>query len=642
MKKLVLLFTVFASTFAFAQNEEVIMTVDGKPVYKSEFEYIFRKNNKSENVTQKELDEYMDLFVKFKLKVTEARELKLDTLPKIKSELEGYRAQLAQQYLFDNQVTESLIQEAYSRMQQDVHASHILARTAVGDTMQAFKKIWDIYKKLENGENFTDLAAKLSEDPSAKKNKGDLGYFSAFRMIYPFETAAYNTEVGKYSKPVRTRFGYHIIYVHDKRPARAKMEASHILVKVDSTTTDEKAKAKIDEIYGLLKNGSDFSELATSHSDDGVSSKNGGALGWFSPGEMVPEFEDAAHALNNDGDFSKPFRTEFGWHIVKRTGKKEIGSLDENLPLIKSKINRDERAQRSRKSKIEQLKREYNYKVNADVRKKLNKIIRPEFFENNAFKPEMADKYANDIIFTFADQKLDVKSVILYTYEANNAYPEGKNLDEFIDEQIDALAANRIITYERANLENKYPKFRALMDEYTDGVLLFELTDQKVWGKAIRDTSGLQAFYEANKTNFMWKDRADVSILTTSNKKFASKAYKMMSKGIAADSVANYINKDSQLNIKLEQGVFETSEHDVLKNSTWEKKLYKPSNTIGDGSKYYIINIKDVYPAQPKKLNEARGLITSKYQDKLEKDWLDELNKKYKIEVNKNVLYSIK
>jgi peptidyl-prolyl cis-trans isomerase SurA len=204
------------------------------------------------------------------------------------------------------------------------------------------------------------------------------------------------------------------------------------------------------------------------------------------------------------------------------------------------------------------------------------------------------------------------------------------------------LADNRIIQYERANLENKYPKFRALMDEYTDGVLLFELTDQRVWGRAIKDTLGLQAYYEANKNNFMWKDRADVSILSTTNKKLASKAYKMISKGIAADSVANYINKDSQLNIKLEQGIFEIPEHDVLKTSSWEKKLYKPTNTIGDGSKYYIINVKELYPSQPKKLNEARGLITSKYQDELEKAWLNDLMKNHKVEVNKEVLYSIK
>ncbi len=645
MKRIVLLLSVFVSTMLFAQNDEVIMTIDGNPVYKSEFEYIFKKNNRQQTVSQKDLDEYMDLFIKFKLKVNEARAIKMDTLPKLKMELEGYRAQLAHQYLFDNEVTDKLIEEAYERMKYDIRASHILVRLGVNDTLTAFNKINDIYKRLEKGEKFDELAKKFSEDPSVKNNGGDLGYFSAFRMVYPFETAAYNTPVGSYSKPIRTRFGYHIVYVTDKRAARPAMKASHILIKVDSTTTDDKAQKKINELYDLLKKGEDFSELATKYSDDKSTAKKGGDLDWFSPGDMVQEFEDAAHSISNNGEFSKPFRSEFGWHIVKRTGKNSLGTLDENTSFIKNKINRDDRAQQSRQSKIAQLKKEYNYKVDAKSRKMLNKLIKPEnFSKETSFKPEMAsqfDKYEKDVLFTYADRSYSLKTFLTYIHEVNREYPSGKSLDEFIDNNIDAISSNQIIVYERSILYNKYPKFKQLIDEYTDGVLLFELTDQKVWGKAIKDTLGLNAFYEANKNQFMWKDRADVIIYSTADKKLASKVYKLAKKGKSKEYIDTTINKNSTLNLTIESGVFEIPEHPILKNNAWEKKLYKPSNQFGNNM-YYTIQVMNTYAAQPKSLNEARGVIVSKYQDYLENQWVKELMSIHKVEVNKNVLYSVK
>jgi peptidyl-prolyl cis-trans isomerase SurA len=643
MKRLVLMITVFASAYSFAQTDEVIMTIDGSPVYKSEFEYIFRKNNRQETITQKDLDEYMDLFVKFKLKVNEAKEIKLDTMSKLKQELEGYRAQLAHQYLFDNDVTDKLINEAYERMKYDVHASHILVRLGVNDTVAAFNKINEVYARLEKGEKFNDLAKRFSEDPSVKNNGGDLGYFSAFRMVYPFETGVYNTPVGSYSKPIRTRFGYHVVYVHDKRPARPAMRASHILVKVDSTSSDERASKKINEILDLLNKGGDFSELAIKYSDDKVSAANGGDIDWFSPGDMVTEFEDVAHSLAKNGDYSKPFKTQYGWHIVKRTDKKELGSLEDNIPLIKNKINRDDRAQKSRQAKITQLKKEYNYKVNADAKKKLAKLIKIEnFSKEGGFKAEeIANKYENEAIFTYADRSYSLKNMIMYIHEANREFPDNKSIEEFIDDNINAISSNQIIVYERSVLYDKYPKFKALIDEYTDGVLLFELTDQKVWGKAIRDTTGLEEFYEANKQNFMWKDRADVVIYSSANKKTAAKVYKLAKKGKTPEEIDASINVNSELNLTIEKGVFETPEHPILKDKVWDAKLYKPSNQFGNNM-FYIVDVKNVYPAQPKNINEARGLIVSKYQDHLEQQWVSALMSKHKVEVNKNVLYSIK
>ena len=373
MKKLIVCISFLLGTLVvFAQKNDspILMEIGDKKITLEEFEAIYNKNSDNKKNTKEEVEDYLDLYIKFKLKVVEAEDLGMDTLPAFIQELEGYRKQLAQPYLSDREVTEKLIEEAYERMKYDVKAAHILVKVTLEadpkDTLAAYNKIMKIRKRIVGGEDFEKVAAEVSEDPSAKNNQGNLGYFSAFQMVYPFETAAYETEVGKISMPVRTSFGYHLVKTIDKRKARGIMKVAHIMVRADKKLGEEEInqkKEKIDEIYAkVTAKDADFTALARQYSEDKESAKRGGELPAFGAGKMVEEFETAAFALENDGDISVPILTDYGWHIIKRLELKNLESYEELYPTLKAKVARDSRANKSKEIVIENIKKENNFK----------------------------------------------------------------------------------------------------------------------------------------------------------------------------------------------------------------------------------------------------------------------------------------
>lgn len=329
-----------------AQNKDAtVLTIDNEAVTVEEFENIFRKNNRDSIITPAALDEYMELFINFKLKVKAARELGMDTVAKFRNELAGYRAQLARPYLTDGDKLDELVAEAYKNMQKDVKARHILVKCEANatpeDTLRAFTKAMSLYTRIAAGEDFETIARENSDDPSAKQNGGDLGYFTAFQMVYPFEEAAYGAKIGEVVRPVRTRYGYHIIEVEDMRPARGEIRVAHIMVKEKKEDGGAKnAEDKINEIYSELQKGASFEELAAKYSEDGSSAKKGGELPFFGPNKMVPEFEEASFALKNDNELSKPFKTSYGWHIVKRLELKPVAAFEQVERDSKQSIER--------------------------------------------------------------------------------------------------------------------------------------------------------------------------------------------------------------------------------------------------------------------------------------------------------------
>ncbi|MCC6684447.1 MAG: peptidylprolyl isomerase, partial [Bacteroidia bacterium] len=352
-------------------TDEVLFTFGTDTVYRSEFERIYSKNNTSkEKPDEKSIREYLDLYVNFKLKVKEAIRMGLDTLPSFKSELAGYRKQLAQPYLIDQKVSQQLVKEAYERMKYEINASHILIRLDENalpkDTIAAYKKIMDLRAKIMKGESFDSVAAKFSEDPSAVSNYGNLGWFTAFQMIYQFETGAYTTEPGKISMPVRTRFGYHLIKVIDKRAATGEIKVAHIGIRVPSSATSEQQleiKSRVDAIYTKLKQGEKFEDLVKQYSEDERTAQQKGELNWFSGtnNSFPQEFKDAAFALKENGTFSAPVRTSFGWHIIKRVDKRGLQPLAELEESIKSKVARDSRQDQNKRAVIDRIKRENSF-----------------------------------------------------------------------------------------------------------------------------------------------------------------------------------------------------------------------------------------------------------------------------------------
>lgn len=615
------------STFMlFAQEDEILLTIDGEPVTKAEFEYIYSKNNNNvfSEADKKSPEDYLDLFIDFKLKVIEAENLKMDTSKSFINELAGYRNEIAAPYLTDSSFDEQLVKDTYDRMTREVDASHILLRLDPNATPEQEQEVLDkinaIRQEILRGRDFGDAAVEYSEDPSAKDNKGHLGYFTAFMMVYPFENAAFETPVGEVSEPVRTRFGYHIIKVNDVRKNKGEILVAHIMKNVAQNATEEtKAaqKEKIDAIYEQLLNGADFAELAKKESDDRRTATEGGKMPWFAAGRIIPEFSTPAFAIENIGDFTKPIETPFGFHIIKKLDEKPIAPFEEMKTEIATRIKRDpERSNSSQHAFIAELKEEYQYK------------------ENELGKKELAGKsiqdsaeISNQVLFT-VDDKNYTGSDFTKWLEASNE-PNASYLSAY-DKWVDA----EVLALEDSKLEEKHPEFKYLMQEYHDGILLFNISQEKIWNFASQDTAGLEAFYEKNKGSHMWGERFKGSIITCTDAAVHEQADKLFAADMNNEEVLEHINVEGEL-IQIEDGAWEEGENPIVDYYVWngpEPADFNSELTFIRGDKV---------EAEPKTLDEARGLYISDYQKYLEEKWIKELRSKYKIKVNKKILKTV-
>lgn len=631
-------------------EDPVLLIVGGDPVTRGEFESIYRKNNTKETSTdRKALEEYLQLFINFKLKVKAAKEVGKDTVKSFQNELKGYRRQLAQPYLTDKNVNEKLIQEAYDRMKKDVRASHILislpADPLPKDTLAAFTKAMSLRTRILKGEDFTTLARMNSEDPSAKQNDGDLGYFTSMMMVYPFESAAYTTPVGEVSMPVRTKYGYHILKITNMRDAQGQVHVAHIMVKnpenaKDSVVNDN--KRKIDEIYQRIKKGEDFGQLASQFSDDRTSGKNGGQLPWFGTGKMVPEFEKISFELKNDNDVSEPFRTQYGWHIIKRLERKGVQSFDEAKADLKSKISKDSRSQVSRDAVIDKVKKESGF---VEDPKALNELIAKvdTSFLNGRWKAEAAKGMVKPV-FTIGNEATTQSEFAEFLAQNQSKQPKESVTEALVRKSYDYFRNEKIIAYEDARLEQKYPEFRMLMQEYRDGILLFEITDENVWSKALKDTVGLEAFHAQNNEKYMWGERVEAVVYKAKDAASAKTARKLVAKrakkGTTIEDIRAQVNKSSQLNLQTESGLFSKGDNEIVDGVTWMVGI-SPDKINADGTVSFV-EITKVMAPTPKTLQEARGLITADYQTFLEQEWIKELQKKYPVEVKRDVFETIK
>jgi len=620
------LFILVFTVCAFAQNEETLVTIGGENVSKAEFEYIYRKNNNNlyNDTDKKSPEDYLNLFIDFKLKVIEAENLKMDTSRAFINELEGYRNEVAEPYLTDIKYNDQLVHELYNRMQFEINASHILLMVDKGadeaKKQEVLERITKIREEIIAGKDFTQAALEYSEDPTVENNKGNLGYFSAFTMVAPFEDAAYNTPAGEVSEPVETNFGYHLIKVNDKRKNKGEILVAHIMKSIPNDATSEEIKeirSKIDFIYKQLEEGADFSELAKNESQDRRSALNGGKLPWFSSGRVVSEFANAAFALKNPGDISIPVKTNFGYHIIKKLDSRPVPDFEEAKANIEEKIRKDkERSSFSRKAFIENLKAEYGFTENKNGKKMLEGIQiedKPKIEETILFTIDSME-YNSDNFLDFVHKKKIKKGPLLQYYNG------------WVDDEI--------ISLEDSKLEEKYPEFRYLMKEYHDGILLFNISQEKIWNLASEDTVGLENFYSKNKKEFSWGERFKGNIITCESNEIREKAEDLLGSGMNIEEVAEHLNSDKEV-IKFEEGAWEEGTNHIVDYYVWNGKT--PDNF---NSETTFVRGDKIAP-EPKTLEEARGLYISEYQNYLEKNWLTELHKKYKIKVNKQLLKTI-
>ena len=634
-----LLFLGITATLA---NDPVLMKINGKPVLKSEFEYIYNKNNSNNSLDKKTLDEYVDLFVNFKLKVEEAKAQGLDTTKSFINELAGYRSQLTKPYLTDAKVDESVLQEAYNRLKEDVEVSHILIRVqqnaTPADTLDAWKKINTIAKRIEK-EDFAKVAKEVSEDESAKENNGYIGWVSAFRTVYPFETMAYNTKPGTISKPVRTAFGYHIVKVQGRRESQGEILVAHIM-RFTEQGNDEKnrsAKFKIDSIYDRVKAGDDFGKLANDLSDDRGSATKNGELPWFGAGRMIPEFENAAFALKNKGDMSAPIQSAYGWHIIKLIDRKGIDTFENMKEDLQSKVKRDERASLGLKSFVAKLKSDYKFTTNNESVKEYYSLLDKKTLTDSIFQLEAA-KLAKPIMtiatkaFTQSDFTQFLKA---------NSYTDKTAAADIIDEKYAAFAEKEILAYEDSQLEKKYEDFRFLMQEYHDGILLFEVSNNEVWEKASKDTEGLAKYFNNNKADYKWEKPHFKGRLIMCKDKETFKAAKAIVKKSHNDSIDKYLRtrlNDSIQHVKIEKNIFVQGD-----NKQVDKLAFKSKAMVEADKDYPFVFVSGkMLKTLPEDYTDVRGLVTADYQEYLEKEWIAKLRTKFTVEIDKKILETVK
>lgn len=635
-------------SFLFAQTKEVLFTIDNHPYYTDEFIRVYNKNlDLVKDDSQKDLDKYLDLFLGYKLKVEKANKIGLQNGTSYQNELKSYRNQLSKNYVNDSKVTNELVREAYDRMQQEVRASHILILVDEGaspqDTLKAYNKILDIKKRLDAGEDFVTVAKQTSEDPSVKENNGDLGYFSAFRMVYPFENATYKTKVGQVSKPFRTRFGYHIVKVVDKRANRGEVTVAHIMIvkpNVSDAAQQEKAKATIEDIYKKIQQGENFESLAQQFSEDKSSAPKGGVLQRFGSGQLSSEeFENVAFSLAKKDDISAPFQSQFGWHIIKLIEKHPVRSFDDMKGELEDKIRKDERSLLITNSLAKKLRTKYTVAKDAKALAQVKKSITDEFYSQTWQVPANTKEGNVTVLTIDKTKKITSPTFLNFVYSQQKANIKTKPIAKLTDELFEKFTDEQLISYYNENLENEFPEFRYVMDEYRDGLLLFDLMEKEIWNRAKSDTTGLMNFHKANIQNYQWKKRHDVDILSSTDKATIEKAQSFLKKGKSIDYIKEKLNKDGKVNIMVKSGLYEEN-YDVL--SQYPNVATGVTSVALKDKYYFVVNVKSTKDAGPKEFADCKGKVISDYQQYLENNWVDELKREFQIKVNTDVFAKVK
>ena len=646
------LFTLILMALVGQLSAQTLFTVGEKAVSVDEFLYVYGKNKDIGNqIDPKTPEEYLGLYIAFKRKVAEAESLGRDTIPSFLTEYNTYYRQLLKPYLTDKSVDDEIVREAYNRMSTDIRAAHIMLdlpeNALPEDTAKVYKQILAIRDRLNRGESFETIARQQSSDSYSAVNGGDLGYFTVFSMVYPFENACYNAEIGKVVGPVRTQYGYHLIKVLNKRPARYRMTAAHILLLDTEDRPNPEAAKKIQDLYKSLQAGEDFNALARKHSQDQSSLQRGGQLPAFGLNQMLPEFEDAAFGLAADGDFSEPFQTKLGWHIVKRVSREDVPAFERMQGELAGKIRRDERSNASMQAFLASLSERYQVTIDESAVNQVLKALEKGKSTAKLTKPVVtyeSMKVGLGGTKTISQTEFAARAIDAEARRLTSLNEPSENVKKVDPAQAYGVLQPMIHAALMAEAEYRLPfenaTFRFLAREYREGILVFDLTREKVWDAASQDSAQLAIFFAAFQDQYQWNNRYTGTVFTTSNEKVAKKAADQLRRGVPAEKVARVLNAKDPLALAAQDYTALESGNNTLNNK--QKLLVdmtgdsgeKVSGPLAFEDGFAVVVVTETLPAGPKALSECRGQVITDLQKALEAQWLDYLGGTYPLNLD--------
>ncbi|WP_299151347.1 peptidylprolyl isomerase [uncultured Dokdonia sp.] len=629
----------FLFSFALMGQEKVLLKVNDEEVSTEEFIRVYEKNlSLIKEVEHNSPKQYLDLFIDYKLKVQEAYKQGLDKKQAYQKEIASYRSQLAKNYLNDVQVTDDLVKEAYFRSKNELRARHILIRLRPDalpkDTLVAYNKLIAARNRIIKGEDFNKIARIYSEDPSAKQNGGDLGWFKAFKMVYPFENAAYSTPIQEVSMPFRTNFGYHIVQPTATRISQGTVQVAHIMVSLNQKDSTVSPAAKIIKVKELLDSGADFETLALNYSDDKNTAKKGGVINAFEKGQLSSDvFEKTAFNLKSIGEISEPFKTKFGWHILKLVKKNPLQAFEEIEASLTQKVTRDARARVLSEALYEKLRKKYNVTEEVAIVEYFTSVL-PEVY--NREEQLFTDKSAlTRTAFTIGDETFlysDIAKVIDNKLKRKNY----TSRSYFVENEVANFINDALKTYHLAHLEEENPEFRSLINEYKEGLLLFDLLESQIWKKAQKDSVGLRAFYNANAQNYKTPKVYNTRVFTTKQKGIATTYRKRLLKGEKSEIIIE------ALKVKYKSPLIVSNREIVEENFPFSgDNNLGVKKVITEGDNYILYEVLSIDEAKFNTLAESRGAVMSDYQKYLETNFVKELRKNSEINVNTTILNNL-
>jgi peptidyl-prolyl cis-trans isomerase SurA len=632
---LVLNLLVGSVNFTIAQSidSENLMTIGGETISVKEFLRVYNKNiDLVQDESQKNIDYYLNLYTNYKLKLKEARTLGFDKKDSYKKEFESYKNQLSKAYTTDKEVTETLVKEAYNRTTSEVKAHHILVRIQPGqDTLAAYEKIKALRSRMVK-EDFTSLRTALHDGKSVFVE--DLGYFSAFKMVYDFENAAFNTPLGQTSKPFRTQFGYHVVKVLDKRPSKGKVQVAHIMIannQKDSTLVPEN---RIKEIYRSIQEGDSFESLAKQFSDDKSSAAKGGVMNPFKSGDIRSEiFVNTAFGLKEIGAISEPIQSQFGWHILKLISKTPVEPYEQIKVDLEQKVKRDARSKVIRQKMLEKLKQQYTISQPSleSVVAKIQKNDADDTWEVEAsMEPQ--------VFLKIESQEFSYRDFLDLLNKNKRSFKASTGKSKFISNQYALFLENNLFQYKKNNLINENEDYANVLKEYEEGLLLFDIMENKIWKGAQLDSIGLKSYYNENTSKFKSNSKITATIARSNKKKKLKAVKKMWSQGLSTDAISQKLNERDQALI-FSSGDFEIDSPLIPKNMVFNKGI---SEIYSLDDNYVLLNISNIETPQILSFEDAKGAVISKYQSVLESKWLETLRNKYPIVINEKILSDLK